>query len=244
MTEPRRVGWRTKLALLKSKPVNLGIAIALTVMPLFAGSIFMLVISLIEAGYPKVDYNEIDSDGERTTAIIKRIEEQENVTINEDHPTIVSYSYQWSGTEVSDQYRFLDPNAASKFHLGDTIDIKVLNGQSIIVGVEPFTFPVGIIEAVLGTFLIIAALLWGLLYWRLSDTVELYRYGTLKSGKLVSMTARWGSPLTGFGRGVTVHYQYTTSMGRDAGQIIHFRLCYVEWQKGRGCIEVVGNGRR
>ena len=100
-------------------------------------------------------------------------------------------------------------------NVGDPIQVKYFAESSIIVGLEPFDFPLSIILNFLIVFLVIGLVILTVLYLRVKNEINLYRNGEIKDAEIVSMTPKNGLSISGIGQGVTVHYQYKTARGQN-----------------------------
>lgn len=212
---PRQVGIKTIFDLLKQHRINLTLGIVFTVLPFMMGTIFLIVFSAIDDGVPKVDYAQIDKEGKTASAIITNVDTQENVTVNNEHPAIISYNYFNGEKELEDRFESLDPDRINRMNVGDTIQIKYLANSSIIVGLESFEFPIKLIFYILIPFLFIGIVTLVILFLRVQGQVTLYKYGIVKEAEVISMTPRTGSRRSSIGQGLIVHYQYKTSRGEN-----------------------------
>ena len=99
-----------------------------------------MVSTINDAGISEADYQKIQEEGQLTTATITDIEEQTNISINEEHPSIISYEYSTGQGELIGIYRSLDPEKVDQMKVGSEIQIQYLNEHSMIVGLdkEPF----------------------------------------------------------------------------------------------------------
>jgi len=213
--EPRQVGLKTIFDLVKQKRTHFSVGLIFTLIPFAFGAILLLVTTLIDSDLPDLDYDNVDKNGKLTTATITDIETQSNITINNEHPSIISYKYNGDGKETENQYRTLDPDRVSRMNLGDTIQVKYLADSSVIVGLEPFEFPFDMFFKILIPFLIIGLVMLGLLYLRIRGEIDLYRSGEIKDAEIVSMTPKSGLSISRIGQGVTVNYQYKTTRGQS-----------------------------
>jgi len=213
--EPRQVGLKTIFDLVKQKRVHFIVGLVFTLIPFAFGAILLLVTTLIDSDLPNVDYDSVNKNGKLTKATITDIETQSNITINNEHPSIISYKYNGDDKEIETQYRTLDPDRINRMNIGDTIEVKYLADTSIIVGLDPFEFPFDMFFKILIPFLIIGLTMLGLLYLRIRGEINLYRHGEVKEAEIVSMTPKNGLPISGIGQGVTVHYQYKTTRGQS-----------------------------
>jgi hypothetical protein len=212
--EPRQVGLKTIFNLLKQKPGHLIFGTVFTMIPFLFGGLFLLIFSFAGSDSPEVDYELVDKNGSITQAKINNIEVQGNISINNEHPRVISYSYQSADKLIDDKFRVLDSVKVSRLEIGDTIQIKHYNGQTIILDLKPYAFPTDILLLVLTPILIIGLIALGLLYWRVKGQIELFKNGTVTNAEIVSMTPVSGLPISGIGQRVNVHYQYLTTSGQ------------------------------
>jgi len=212
--EPRQVGLKTIFDLVKQKPQYLIIGIVFTLISFGFGATLILV-SLLGSEAPKVDYEQINENGTTTTAKITNIDIQENITINNEHPAIISYDFNNGDKEIENQYKSLDSYKINRMNVGDTIKVKYLAESSIVVGLEPFEFPYYIFLIIMIPLVTVGGIMLVLLYLRVRNTIALYRYGKIKDAEIVAMTPKHGLPISGIGQGVTVYYQYKTTRGEN-----------------------------
>lgn len=212
--EQRQVGLRTIFDLLKQKPGHLIFATVFTLIPFLFGGLFLLIISIAGSDSPEVDYELVKANGTTTQAIINNIEVQSNISINNEHPRVVSFSYQNENKLIDDKFRALDSIKVSRLGIGDTIQIKHYNGQTIIADLKPYSFPTDILILILTPILVIGLIALGLLYWRVKGQIDLFKNGTVKNADIVSMTPVSGLPISGIGQRVKVHYQYLAANGQ------------------------------
>ncbi|HEV8515189.1 MAG TPA: DUF3592 domain-containing protein [Cyclobacteriaceae bacterium] len=213
--ESRQVGLKTIFDLVKQKRVHFTVGLVFTLIPFAFGAILLLVSTLTDSDLPDVDYDYVSKKGKLTNAILTDIETQSNITINNEHPSIISYKYNNEGKEIETQYRSLDPDRINRMNIGDTVKVKYLADSSIIVGLEPFEFPFDMFSKILIPFLIIGLTMLGLLYLRVRGEIDLYRHGEVKEAEVVSIILKNGLPISGIGQGATVHYQYKTAQGQN-----------------------------
>jgi len=141
--KPREVKLSTKLNILKKKRIPMLFGFLFTLIPLFLVIVLSIVFSSIENDTPEIDYDLINSQGKERTAVIKDIETQYNVTINGVHPTIISYKYSENGKEIESKYKVLEERKIEKFEIGSNLEIKELNGNSIVKDLKPYDFSTG-----------------------------------------------------------------------------------------------------
>ena len=212
--ERRQVGLKTIFDLLKQKTGHLIFGTTFTMIPFLIGGIFLLVFSLTGSNIPKVDHDLIDKNGPIIHATISDIEIQNNISINSEHPRVISYLYKSGDKLIDDKFRTLDSAKTSRLSVGDTIQIKYYKGQTIITGLKPFAFPTDILSLILIPFLVIGLIALGLLYWRIKRQIDLFKNGNVINAEIVSMTPTSGLPISGIGQKVIVHYQYQTANGQ------------------------------
>jgi hypothetical protein len=163
---------------------------------------------------PKVDYKLIKANGIGALATIKSIEIQSNTSINGEHPRIISYTYKSGEQLIDDKFRVLDSVKVSNLEIGDTIQIKIYDGQTIILDLEPYDLQKNLFFLILSPFLIIGLIILGLLYWRIKGQIDLYKYGKVTNAEIVSMAPISGFRFSGIEQIVRVHYQYYASNGQ------------------------------
>lgn len=184
-----------------------------TLLPLFLVTVLAIVFTAIGNDTPKVDYELISEKGKEITAEITDIETQYNVTINGVHPTIISYKYLENGNEVQSKYKVLEERKIANLEIGDNVDIKELNGNSILKGLEPYDFSTGFFLLFPIPFLIIGLpfLIYSIL--SMKKELNLYKFGKVNNGKIISMIPKSGLPVSNVGQGIIVHYEYESRNG-------------------------------
>lgn len=212
---PRPVGLKTIIDLLKPKRILLTLGVASTLMPLAAGTIFLSLVTMTDSDVPKVDYEQVNKNGKSTTATITKIASQQNVTINNEHPSIISYKYTNGSEEIETRYRALDVDKIRKLNVGDTIEVKYLSSSSIIPGLEPVEFALGLLLSILIPFLAIGLGLLISLYLSVRKKIGLYQYGEIRDAEIISMVPTKSLQISGIVQGLTIHYQYNTTRGQS-----------------------------
>lgn len=212
-TKTRKVGFKTIFDLIKQKPVNLMFGLVFTLLPIQIGGTIFFIFNSSETNLPKVDIELITNNGALTQAIINNIEIQSNISINDEHPRVISYSYNNGNLLINDKFRTLDSIKTSQFEIGDTIQIKYYNGQSIIDNVNPMAFPMELISSLFVAFFIIGLIIFGILYLRIKGQIDLIKNGIIMNAEIISMTTKSGFPFSIFGKRVTVHYKYQSLKG-------------------------------
>ncbi|WP_417351238.1 hypothetical protein [Flavobacterium alkalisoli] len=106
--------------------------------------LYLFMESFVEP-HEKYNHELIYEKGIEKEAVVNKITVKTNVSYNNQNPVLISYSYDDNGKEVHDKFETLDLNNQENMfsNLHKTLKIKVYNGQSAIVGLEPFVFPYG-----------------------------------------------------------------------------------------------------
>jgi hypothetical protein len=210
---PRKVKFSTILNILKKKPIPMLIGFLSTIIPLFLVIVLSIVFASIGNDTPEIDYELINSQGIEKTAEITDIETQYNVTINGVHPTIISYKYSRNGKEIESKYKVLEERKIEKLEIGDNLEIKELNGSTIVKDLKPYDFSTGFFLFFPIPFLIIGLpfLIYSIL--NLKKELELYKFGKVSKGKIISMMPKSGLPVSNVGQGIIVHYEYESRNG-------------------------------
>src|SRR5690242_6619074 len=108
--QPRQVKFKTKFELLKHRPFQTYLGIYLIGFTLlFITVSFVLTNSLKDKTVPDVDYDEVSKEGQLTTGHITNIEVKENITVNGEHPAIISYKFSSNGKEIESKYQIFAP---------------------------------------------------------------------------------------------------------------------------------------
>ncbi len=205
---PRQIGLNTILDLGKQKKKIISIALVLILLPLSMGTILLLLFIKIDADIPYVDFATINKNGKSAIATITNIQTQNNITINNQHPFIITYTYSSNGKEIENTYRALDPNKVNRINIGDTVQVKHLADSSIIIHVKPFEFPFYILFEVLFPCLLIGLTILGILVFQILRKINLYRYGEIKQANVLSIKPKNLFPFTSLGAWVQIKYQY------------------------------------
>ncbi|WP_124981243.1 hypothetical protein [Nonlabens xiamenensis] len=205
----RQITFSNKLSLYKKYPIQIFIGGMFTFFPLLIFIPISLILISQSNDTPKVDYDSISNNGITSTATISDIEIITNTTINGEHPAIISYVYNADKSTYEDKVKILDSHKVNNWSINDTIDIKHLNGKSIIVDSKPFEFPWGIfifipfVFAAIGIPFLIYAIK------KVRAEIRLYKEGTVKTATILAIVPNSGLPITNIGQSITIHYQWT-----------------------------------
>lgn len=214
--EQRHVPIFTYITLLRSRKTPIG----------FIGFIFMavglfiflpvgiLVSSETTASYENYDTEAITAHGTITDAVVTFTEEVTNVTVNNQHPLKIAYTYTDAGKTVQDTFQTLDRNKADLLSVGTPVKIKVYKGQSQPVGMEPFSFPFVIFLVFPGIFAILGVIFFLIGFLPAHRIFKLYQNGLVRHATVYSMLIEHGR-----GRNVrqylVINYRYSGAGGRQ-----------------------------
>lgn len=152
----RTVPFATFWGLLKSRGPFGILGLVFVLMPLLILVPLLLVLShTLSEPYERYDFEHITRQGTTAVASITSVEPLTNVTINNEHPRVISYTYPGVGGAAADKFQTMDLDKASRLKAGDTITIKTLGKESVIPSLEPFSFPFKFFFILPGIFLLI-----------------------------------------------------------------------------------------
>jgi hypothetical protein len=214
MRENRKVDFLTKLGLVKQKPIQALFGFLFTLIPLFLVTLLSIVFTSMDNGLPKVNYDNVISNGNLTEGVIDEIEIQYNTQINGQHPAIITYSFEDGSEQKTSKVKTLEPNKVNELNTGDLVEVKYLNSKSVLIGFRPYNFPMWLIFFFPIPFLLIGLPFLITLVLRVAKEIKLYKHGRLVEGEILAMTPNSGLPVTNIGQSVSVHYQYKNSQGK------------------------------
>lgn len=166
--------------------------------------------------YEKYDFEAINKNGKVAEATVTSVEPMTNVSVNGQHPIVVAYTYTEGGSTVSDKFQTFDLEKAGNLNTGDTLAIKVYNGESAIVAMDPYSFPVYLFLLMpvpfflVGTVFLLIALIPALKKYRL------YKTGIVKDAEIVSMAPHSMGLRTVHQHRLLVNYFFT---GRNGAKV-------------------------
>jgi hypothetical protein len=102
--------------------------------------LFFILTNALKEPYEKYDYKKIVTKGQPAKAKVTGVIVKQNITFIGKHPKEISYEYSASGTIVTDRFQTIDRSFVLMTG-SDSIDIYVLEGASVIKGMQPFSFP-------------------------------------------------------------------------------------------------------
>ncbi|MFD1000003.1 hypothetical protein ACFQ21_11840 [Ohtaekwangia kribbensis] len=212
--QSREVKTATIFRLLKQKPGLLLVGSLLTGLPIFMITLFTLIISLTDADFNEVDYEKINRHGKVTSAKVTGIEEQTNVAVNDQHPIVIYYSYTTNDSTINATFRTLESRKVSNLNTGDQIEIKYIESESIITGLEPFKFPLNMVYLIVMPLLVPGIIVWIILLLYVRKALKLYKHGRVKEAELIALISKAGSIFSGLAPSMILHYKYETSRGQ------------------------------
>jgi len=200
----------------KLRPVLLLFAFQGIAFSLFLFIPLALMINSLNDSFPYViNIEEIESIGIKENAVLTDIEPIENVTINGNNPTVLTYEFVLNGQKIHSKFSVFDPKKMENVKKGDVIPIKHLNGNSIVLGYEQYSFSMDFIYYIAGAFLLIGLILCYLLYSLIKKEIELYKTGRIKEAKIISISHNKGFIFSKFGMSMDVHYEYENQNGKN-----------------------------
>ena len=202
------------MELIKKRSMLLQMGAIFSLVGIAIGLVFLIVFPMLGHNIPEVDYLSINDKGETSTGTITNIETQYNLTINNQHPSIISYKFLADGKAFESKFKTLSPDQVDRMEVGDTIPIKYLNGESIITSLEPFSFHFGMFFIIPSVFLLTGFPCLMLLIYQTRNEIRLLKFGTITEAEVISMTHKPGLPISKMGQGVQIHYQYKTNYNR------------------------------
>jgi len=218
MSNKRQVGFKVLLNLLKSKGIASYIGFIFVILSVFVIFPFVFTLSHVLINpYGRYDFAAINKYGSEKTAKITSIESVKNVSINYNHPSIISYVYENNGQPITDKFETLDLDKINDFAVGTEVKILTYQGQSVIKGLTSFSFPFYLFYILPAIFLIVGIplLLAGLI--PALKTYNLYKKGVIKEAYIVSINSQDGMlPIRTFKQALLVNYFFYNDFG---GQI-------------------------
>lgn len=116
-------------------------------------SLFLLD-RLLKDPYERYNYKEIVDRGESKNARITGITVKKNVTFNGIHPRVIAYEYLHQGAGFADKFQTLEVEQVDSLSKKDSINVFVLNKESVIGNLKPYTFPFMILWPAPAIFLV------------------------------------------------------------------------------------------
>lgn len=222
MDQPRQVSLKTVYVLAKAQPTWIKTSIWFLFISLFMLIFFAALLPTVASNVPSVDHAQINERGMSTEGTITGIETQHNVTINNQHPSIISYSYLAGEKKIESKFKTLDTDKVDRLSVGDAIVVKHLNGESTLPSLEPFDSEYLMFLFGPAILVLIAAIPFMIGVQRIRKAVRLYKYGTIADAEVLAID-RIQQPrlfyffVIGFFKpsdGSKVNYQYKGASGK------------------------------
>ncbi|MFD2561486.1 hypothetical protein [Aquimarina rubra] len=178
-----------------------------------------LMMNSFKSSFPYVENVEkIESSGTNESAVLTEIEPIENVTINGNNPTILTYKFDLNGQIIHSRFSVFDPIKIKNLKIGDVIPIKQLNGNSIVLGFEQYSFSMDFMKYIAGAAMLVGLVFFCLLFLRIKKEIDLYKMGKLKEGKIISINQNKGFTFSKFGSSMDVYYEYDVNGTKEIGK--------------------------
>jgi hypothetical protein len=152
----------------------------------------VILSATLKASYEKYDFKAITANGTLKDAEIMAISPVNNVTVNGEHPKVISYVFENNGRKISDKFETFDLEKIANFSEGTKIKILEYQNQSMIKDLKPFAFPVYLFYLFPILFLLpgIPLLLIGLI--PALRIFNLYKTGMVKEAYVISISPNSG----------------------------------------------------
>ncbi|MCX2576359.1 hypothetical protein [Pedobacter sandarakinus] len=126
----------------KSNPTMAKLGLAFTLLPILILIPGLIIISSINTEYyQKYDLDKIDKEGKLFAGKITEIQVDRMFTVNDEHPRIISYTFNIDNNKFDDKMKVLDPDVTFNMKVGDAVDVKSLGKESKLVNIKAFVFP-------------------------------------------------------------------------------------------------------
>jgi len=186
-----------------------------TSLSLFVLVPLVIILSIIlKEPYNRYDFKEIRKNGTEKRAVITFIKTLYNVNINGVNPMVISYEYTDGGQKFTDSFETLDVERTTGFTIGKEINILEFESQTMIKGLEPFSFPVELFFILPGMFLITGVPLLLIALIPALRIFKLYKTGIVKEAIVVSLNSKTTmTSLRRFSQSFLVNYYYFDDFG-------------------------------
>ncbi|WP_025742802.1 hypothetical protein [Aquimarina pacifica] len=209
----RKVDFSILHSLIKKRPILSMFGLLFTIPLLFLLIPFLILTSNINKNSTSANYEVLLKEGLQTKGILKNFETVYEVSINNEHPIIITYTFLKEKETKIDSYQTFVPNKVKKLSKGQEIEIKYSEKGSVVVGFPPYTFPTYLIGLIFIIFPLIGLPFLIILIIKTTKEFYLYKKGTLTSGIIFSISDNLGLMFTKFGHSVTVTYKYKDTQG-------------------------------
>lgn len=161
----------------------------------------------------KYEFKKIEQNGIEQNAKIVNLKPVTNLTVNGEHPMLISYEYSKNGELKLDKFQTMELDKVANMNIGNEIKIKTFENQSKIQNLEPYSFPFYVFLILPFIFLLVGIpfLLIGLIP-ALRD-YNLYKNGIVKEASIISMVPNSGLPISNIGQSILINYYHLGSSG-------------------------------
>lgn len=207
---PRKISTSTYFTIIRQFPKPALIGGIFTTISLVILSVFWIFLFSAKAPYEKYEYKEIVAQGIPLKAKITGISTKYNTTINNEHPAVISYAYDYGGKQMTDKMQVLAPDKVAQMAVGDEVNIKKLREESVLAEMEPFRFPFFVFLLLPVIFLIIGLTMLGYVFVKVKNRVHIYKYGKTAQARIVAIQPYYYSR-SSFGnvpKNVIINYVY------------------------------------
>ncbi|MDJ0707035.1 MAG: hypothetical protein QNJ46_27485 [Leptolyngbyaceae cyanobacterium MO_188.B28] len=208
---PRKYPLFTMLGFLFDRPTALFIGVVSGVFPLFVAIQLLPVLSTLDSDKP--NFTLIDKKGIEVEGVIEKKEVVANTTINGEHPIKITYTYQDNEEQKRDSIETMSLLTVSNWKVGDRIQVKYFEGDSIIPDAEPVNFPFWVFGFIPLLFSFVGLSFLG---WALAGTLKkrhLYLKGEERVGKVISMAPISGDSMFFSKSSFRIHYAFENKNG-------------------------------
>jgi len=217
MTDNKQISLKLLYEVFKTRFPFSGIGLLFVILSIFVFLPIVMFLNSTKESYENYNYNNIVKEGKDATALITSIDTENNVTINNQfHPQIINYIFDNNGLK-KDKFKTLSKSVLTNFKIGDSVNIKLYNGESVIINLEPYSFPYILLYLLPLIFLFVGIpnLLIGL--FPTIKSYKLYKSGTKRNATILSITTTRITSLATLKQNVVVNYFY---IGENGNKIL------------------------
>ncbi len=214
MENRRQVSFATLFSLLMGRKIVAIMGIIFTAFPMMFIPFTFILASSLKQPYEKYNFSEIEKNGKEKDAKITSIISLNNVSINGQHPQLISYKYEDIGTERSGKFETFDLDKTSNYNTGSNIKILVYQNQTMIKGLKPFLFPYYIFYLIPLVFAFIGIIFLWIGFAPALKIFNLYKTGIVKDAYIISINSIGGMlPFTWLNKDIRVNYYFFDEYG-------------------------------
>jgi hypothetical protein len=214
MTENRPVPFKLLFKIFKTKYPFSGIGLVFITVSIFVFIPVIVFFNSTKETYEKYDYDKIISQGKDLTANVTSVQTQNNVTVNNVfHPQIIDYVFSDNGLTKNDKFKTLTNADNPVLNIGDSINIKIHNGESVIKNLKPYSFPINLFYILPSMFLLIGIPFFLIGILPVLKHYRLYKNGIRKEAIIISLTTTSLLPIVSTTQNILVNYLYIGQHG-------------------------------